>query len=117
MDKYDVAKLLKTGRVSAKLSVQEVSQKLLCFGIEIKEKTLYGYERAVSMPNVPAFIALCDIYGIDDIFSESKEITADEQELVSAYRVATEDDRKIVDTALKKYKKNENPTASENAAG
>lgn len=116
LNKYDIAELLKSRRISAKLSVQEVSQKLLCLGIEVKEKTLYGYERAVSMPNVPTFIALCDIYGIDDIFLASQEITSDERKLVSSYRAAPKPIKTAVDGLLDPYA-NKNPTASEHAAG
>lgn len=67
MDKKLIAGLLKSHRTTSNLSVQEVIQKLKAKDISISEKTLYGYENGTSTPNVPIFIALCDIYNIDDI--------------------------------------------------
>jgi len=72
MDKNMVANILKTHRMTSGLSAQEVISKLRSKGIHLSEKTLYGYENGVSLPNVPTFIALCDIYDIDDILGESK---------------------------------------------
>lgn len=67
MDKKMIASLLRTRRNLSGISVQEVILKLKEKGIDISEKTLYGYESGVSSPNVQNFIALCDIYDIDDI--------------------------------------------------
>lgn len=59
--------LLRQKRESLNLDVEEVIQKLKDRGIEISVKTLYGYENGVGTPKVNTFIALCDIYGINDI--------------------------------------------------
>lgn len=75
MDKQMVASLLKEYRGLCKLSTQEVVQQLSIKGIALSEKTLYGYENGVSLPNVPTFIALCDIYGIQDIIGETERIS------------------------------------------
>lgn len=71
MDKSMIAILLKDRRSLCNLSAAEVVQKLSAKGITLSEKTLYGYENGVSLPNVPTFIALCDIYEIDDILGEA----------------------------------------------
>lgn len=64
------AGILKSLRTRSNLSAEEVVEKLNRRGIEISVKTLYGYESGVSTPRVNTFIALCDIYQVDDIMSE-----------------------------------------------
>lgn len=59
--------LLRQKREQLGLSIEEVVQKLDERQIKISSKTLYGYENGVGTPKVNTFIALCDIYGIDDI--------------------------------------------------
>lgn len=59
--------LLRDYRKAKGLSTTEVIQALNAKGISIAEKTLYGYENGTSTPNVRTFIALCDIYDINDI--------------------------------------------------
>ncbi len=59
--------LLRQKRELLGLSMDDVVQKLNDRGIKISSKTLYGYENGVGFPKVNTFIALCDIYGIDDI--------------------------------------------------
>lgn len=44
----DIAAVLKTKRKECKLSVKDVLQMLKSYGIEISDKTLYGWERGVS---------------------------------------------------------------------
>lgn len=62
--------LLKRKREMLGLSAEEVINKLSKRGIDISAKTLYGYENGVSTPRVNTFIALCDIYHINDIMGE-----------------------------------------------
>lgn len=62
LDKKMIPQLLRDKRICKKLSVEQVSAKLKDMGFSVAPKTLYGYEKGVSMPNVPIFIALCDIY-------------------------------------------------------
>lgn len=59
--------MLRQKREQLKLSIDEVVSQLNERGIAISSKTLYGYENGVGTPKVNTFIALCDIYGIDDI--------------------------------------------------
>ena len=69
LDKEMIPQLLRDKRTCKKLSVEQVSAKLKEMGFSVAPKTLYGYEKGVSMPNVPIFIALCDIYEVTDILS------------------------------------------------
>lgn len=62
-----IANALKDRRKELKLSIPDVVASLGDRGITISETTLYGYENAVSAPNVRVFLALCSIYEIDDI--------------------------------------------------
>lgn len=69
LDKKMIPQFLRDKRICKKLSVEQVSAKLKDMGFSVAPKTLYGYEKGVSMPNVPIFIALCDIYEVTDILS------------------------------------------------
>ena len=67
MEKARITAMLRSQRSLQGLTVDEVVERLKQFDIEISPKTLYGYENGVSMPNVPVFIALCDIYHVGNI--------------------------------------------------
>ena len=69
LDKEMIPQLLREKRTCKNLSIEQVSARLKEIGFSVAPKTLYGYENGVSMPNVPIFIALCDIYGVTDILS------------------------------------------------
>ena len=64
------------------------------YGVNVAEKTIYGWESSQSHPTAPMLIALCDIYRINNItevFSdefESKgfQITQEERHLIEQYR-------------------------------
>ena len=62
--------LLRQRREQCGFSIDTVIQLLHERGIDISSKTLYGYENGVATPKVNTFIALCDIYGINDILGE-----------------------------------------------
>jgi hypothetical protein len=71
--------------------VVELSNK---FDLKVAEKTLYGWESSQARPSSDMFIALCDIYRINNIteaFLDSSEnrgflITPDERTLIEQYR-------------------------------
>lgn len=63
----NISLILRQHREQLKLSPREVVDKLKAKGIDISEKTLYGYENGVANPKVNTFIALCDIYEIKDV--------------------------------------------------
>ena len=76
MPEPNISSVLRNYRERRNLSPREVVEKLRLKGIDISEKTLYGYENGVSNPKVNTFIALCDVYEINDVlgtFSEESE--------------------------------------------
>lgn len=107
MENNNIGNILKQHRKTAGLSVEEVINRLKEYGIDIKSKTLYGYENNISMPNADVFIALCKIYncyGIMDFFSNAVEdtlFTNREWEIIERYRSLDSHGREMIDLALK----------------
>lgn len=95
MTKEQVAVLIKDKRHECNMTGDEVVKKLQGYGIKISPKTLWGYETCASAVPVPTFLALCQIYGIQDAIGETKAkqpaaaMTADEKKLLSYYRAAS----------------------------
>jgi len=54
-------------RKEKKLMQKELAAKLALYGFDVKSKTIYNWEKALSQPSIPQFIALCDILDVDDI--------------------------------------------------
>lgn len=74
-------------------------------GIELSEKTLYGYEKGIRMPNADMLIYLCQIYRCSDIMSaftgKSEEgLTYPEMQMIENYRSLDSHGRSHVDTVL-----------------
>lgn len=65
--KKAIANVLKQRRKELNMTIEDVVKELSYRGINIKDVTLYGYENAVSSPNVNTFIALCAIYHIENV--------------------------------------------------
>lgn len=88
MTKQTIANFLKQLRKTSGLSVNEVTDKLQEYGIDISAKTLYGYESGLSMLNTDAFVALCKIYKCDnplEIFG-TPTVKSNEMRIVEKYR-------------------------------
>lgn len=91
-------------------SRKEVAEKLHEMGIEISDKTLYGYETGRTSANADMFLALCNIYGIKDIFSTfdydgynddgSPQLNQSETIIIEKYRALDSHGRKMVDFTL-----------------
>lgn len=99
MKNNQIGKVLKKYRKLNALSVGDVAIELSSrYGINVAEKTIYGWESNQAHPTSDMLIALCDIYRINNIaetFSETGEhrgflITCEERELIEAYRKRTE---------------------------
>ncbi len=95
MKNDQIGKILKKYRKLNKLSVNDVSVKLSeQYGVNVAEKTIYGWESNQAHPTTSTFVALCDIYkinGISEIFSDDVEpkgfpITTDERQILEQYR-------------------------------
>lgn len=113
--KEAVAAFLYDKRREKKMTGQEVSDKLKMYGIDISKTTIWGYEKGVSGPTVPTFIALCKIYEVEDVISEVNaqqgniQLKKREQELLDYFRQASPEAQ---DLALKMLKPEEQDTAS-----
>lgn len=68
MKETNISVALKERRNELNMTTGEVIAELKLRGINISEKTLYGWENGVSKPNVTAFINLCLIYGVTDVY-------------------------------------------------
>lgn len=68
--KKRIASKLKELRLKTGLSIKDVRELLENREIKVAENTLYGYENSVSTPTVNIFLALCDIYQVNNILSE-----------------------------------------------
>lgn len=69
MSKEQIALKLKKYREQCGLSVKDVQQKMALMGFSISDKTIYGYESGHRQPDADTLMAMCVIYGIDDVFS------------------------------------------------
>lgn len=76
------------------LTVSDVVVRLQDYNINVKEKTIYGWENCDSSPSADKFLALCEIYHIRSLSSilnepqppQSFSINPDEKNLVTYYR-------------------------------
>lgn len=104
-----ISEVLKTSRKGSNLSVNEVVDKLSSlYEITVASKTLYGWEKGRSQPDIDTFLALCKIYNIsnDDFLmignhlcegSEKKERFSHEAcEVAEAYDKASFKDRNTI---------------------
>ena len=62
MDRYEIANFLKSRRKDLNLSIKDVVNLLHIKGIEISDKTLYGWENGARQPDADVFVVLCTIY-------------------------------------------------------
>jgi len=62
-----VGKTLAELRRAKKLMQKDVASGLAGYGFSVSAKTIYNWEKGLSLPGVPQFLALCDILGVDDV--------------------------------------------------
>lgn len=95
MKNNQIGLTLKKYRKLNSLSVSDVVVELYDkYGVEVAEKTVYGWESNQAHPTSDVFVALCDIYkinNISDVFSNQKEpkgfpITMEERQIIEQYR-------------------------------
>lgn len=88
----NVGEKLKELREQNNLTRKEVADKLRSVGIDISDKTIYGYESGRNSANADMFLALCKIYGCKNIMSTFYESVDDvlftntEWKLIEKYR-------------------------------
>lgn len=101
-----VSSLIKSKRKELDYSVKDVVSKLSKRGIDVSEKTVYGWESGHRQPDADTFLILCDIYQIanlSDEISSSKEseiISTNEQKVIKKYRALDEHGKMLVDNVL-----------------
>ena len=105
LSKKDIANLLKDARARSGMTTEEVTRALGADGFEIVPKSMYNYESGTSSPPVPMFLALCRIYGIEDIEAAIKggyerkiAVNAQEEYLIECFRKASPE---VQDAALR----------------
>lgn len=97
---------LKELRESNGLTRKEAVDKLKALGIDISDKTLYGYESGRNSANADMFLALCKIYNCTNIMSTFSDSIDDvlftnyEWRIIEKYRNLDDPGRIHVDTVL-----------------
>lgn len=102
MSDSKIASELKSLRVSLGCPAKHVTEMLKTYGFNISEKTLYGYESGLSMPNADIFIALCKVYECRNpmaLFEDIYSSDYDEDLLDLAYQLNDEGREKLLDYA------------------
>lgn len=115
-------------RLKALRSERQLTQKQLADNLGMSKSALAMYETDQRFPKLDTLDAIADYFNVDMAFLLGKsncrnvyqltqsqaayDVTPPEYEMVCAYRVADDDTKSIVDTALKRYK---NAPASEDA--
>lgn len=104
----NIGDTLKKLREENGLTRKEAADKLKKIGIDISDKTLYGYESGRNSANADMFLSLCKIYKCNNImetFSEAVEdilFTNNEWKLVEQYRALDPHGKEMVDFTLQK---------------
>lgn len=82
-----ISKQLKEKRKLSGLSVKEVVSRLSNYGVNISDKTYYGWENGTRTPDADEFIALCRILEISSIVELDSPATLDKDQirLLSSY--------------------------------
>ena len=102
----NIGDTLKKLREENGMTRKEAADKLKDLGIDISDKTLYGYESGRNSANADMFLALCKIYKCNNImgtFSETIEdilFTNNEWNIIEKYRSLDDPGRSHVDSVL-----------------
>ena len=109
INKNDIAYNIKSWRQKAGMPVKDVVIEFEHRGINISEKTIYGWESGHSQPDADKFVVLCDIYGIHNLLDEffnktdNKNISFEEMELIKKYRELPETVQSTVTQMVDNY--------------
>lgn len=104
----NIGNKLKELREQNNLTRKEAVDKLRDIGIDISDKTLYGYESGRNSANADMFLSLCKIYGCKNIMSTFYDsvddvlFTNSEWEHIQKYRALDDFGRKTVDIAIER---------------
>ncbi len=107
-----VGAMLKAKRKENKLPVKDVIGKLRSFGIDISDKTLYGWESGHRQPDADTFLTLCKIYGIESISAidstKTQDMPKDAQVVANDYVSLDEHGKRIVKSVIAEEKRRMN---------
>lgn len=104
----NIGDTLKKLRENNNMTRKEAADKLRELGIDISDKTLYGYESGRNSANADMFLALCQIYkckNIMETFSDTVDdvlFTNIEWNMIEKYRILDTHGQDMVDTVLDK---------------
>ncbi len=116
----NVGEKLKFLRENNNMTRKDVADKLKEFGIDISDKTLYGYESGRNSANADMFLTLCKIYkcnNIMEVFSDTVDdvlFTNAEWCIIEKYRDLDDHGREMVDFTLQKEWERSTALAEEN---
>lgn len=102
----NIGDTLKKLREKNGMTRKDATDKLKSLGIDISDKTLYGYESGRNSANADMFLALCKIYKCNNImetFSETVEdilFTNNEWNIIEKYRSLDPHGQQTVDYIL-----------------
>lgn len=102
----NIGDTLKKLREENGLTRKEAADKLKNLGIDISDKTLYGYESGRNSANADMFLSLCKIYKCNNIMETFSETVGDilftnnEWKMVEKYRDLDPHGKKMVDFTL-----------------
>ena len=98
-------------RIFALLLERNASQKELASSIHASTGLVTDWKNNRSTPKMKYICAIADYFGVSvdyllgrESSAAGMELSPAEQELVTCYRLASDDDRAIVDLTLKKYR-------------
>lgn len=104
--KSEIAKNLLFYRKQAHMTQRELAEKL-----GVKHNAVSSWESGTNSIDVEILFRVCDILGrtIDDMYGvyaagPRNALLPDEADLLSLYRLATDDDKDVIDAVLNKYK-------------
>ena len=104
MEKKDIARVLKAKRSETGLSVKDVIDRLKGKGIQVSDKTVYGWESGHRQPDSDILLELCSIYGIKSFneFTDNGEaaLSVDEKMILENYRSLSVAGRNLINETL-----------------
>lgn len=98
----DFSDRLKQARVLSGYSVKEAIEAFRSQGVDISEKTLYGWERGIRTPDADVFLCICRAYQIDSVsvFLSGKGAAVSVPEMIRKYEALDEHGQRLVNIVI-----------------
>ena len=65
--KSSIGETLAALRREKELLQKDVAARLSAYGFKVNAKTIHNWEKCISQPSIPQFLALCDMLDVDDV--------------------------------------------------